>query len=67
MREISIGTDPNKVSRVTTNKRRVGRPRQNWVVETRDRVSLEFNGQIVDDKNNPHHANLVTAANERKF
>ena len=67
MREVSIGTDPNKISRITTNKRRVGRPRQNWVVEARNRVSLEFNEQPFDDKNSMHHANLITAANGRKF
>ena len=67
MREVSIGTDPLKVSRVTASKRRVGRPRQNWVVETRNRVSLIFNEQPFDDNNALHHANLVTAATNRSF
>ena len=67
MREVSIGTDPLKVSRVTANKRRVGRPRQNWVVETRNRVSVIFNEQPFDDKNPLHHDGLVAAAANRLF
>ena len=67
MREVSIGTDPQKISRVTADKRRVGRPRQNWVVETRNRVSMIFNEQLFDDKKLEHHATLVSAAVNRRF
>ena len=47
--------------------KRVGIPREKWIVETRNRVSMIIIGQTFDHKKQGHHDALVKAAQERQF
>merc|ERR1711966_485601 len=44
LREVSIGLDNEQITRVWTHKKRVGKAREYWVTETRNRISREIIG-----------------------
>ena len=68
LREVSIGDDEHKITRVWAHKKRVGKPRDNWVVQTRNRVSNSLlGGEKFNENNATHHEIVIAAAHERTF
>ena len=65
LREASIGEDENKITRVWAHKKRPGKPRDNWLIQTRNRVSITILGEKFNGYNATHHDIIIATAHER--
>ena len=65
LREVSIGLDNEKITRTWAHKKRVGKPREYWVTETRNRISREIIGCNFNENNDAHNEILINAAKEK--